>query len=75
MGAHSSLRVTRSKARELYLKEMIGEIPDDELEAFLDRKLDHALYNAVIIPDYDTGENDNGLVEHYCERGATASGK
>ena len=56
MGAYSSLRITRSKALQVFLEHMLGEIPDKVLEQHLDLILEPRLYNAVIVPD---GYEDN----------------
>lgn len=62
MSAFTTLHITRSKAREIYLQAVIGDIPDKELEAFLDHKLAPAIYNAVVVPD-DIEKNDNATAD------------
>lgn len=56
MGAYFSLRITRTKALQVFLEHMLGEIPDKVLEQHLDLVLEPRLYNAVIVPD---GYEDN----------------
>jgi hypothetical protein len=59
MGTHSTLYITRSKAKAVMEEKQ--RITDDELEAFMDRELDHRLYNCVIVDD-DCENNDDGVV-------------
>ena len=56
-----SWKITRSKAKEIFLNHIMGDIPDDQLESFLDDILYHRLYNAVIVPDHET-ENDDSII-------------
>lgn len=58
MGAHSTLRITRSRAKEEIIKHLLKDVSDSALEDFLDKILDHRLYNAVIVDDY-CQENDD----------------
>jgi hypothetical protein len=60
MGAHSTINITRSKAKELFLAKLLGDISDEELEDFMDKILDERLYNCNIVPD--DCENDDCLV-------------
>ena len=61
MGAHTTINITRSKAKEVFIQKVLGGISDNELEELLDRILDDRLYNANIVPDgYE--ENDDHLV-------------
>ena len=60
MSAYSSLRVTRSKAKQEMMNWLLRETDDKKLEDFMDRLLEHRLYNAVIVPD--DAQNDDKLV-------------
>lgn len=60
MSAYSSLRVTRSKAKQELANWLLCETDDKRLEEFMDRLLEHRLYNAVIVPD--DAPNDDELV-------------
>ena len=60
MSAYTSLRVTRSKAKQKLMEHMMGEITDKQLEQFMDQLLEGRLYNAVIVPD--DAENDDEVV-------------
>lgn len=62
MSAYTTLEVTRTKAQELYLREIFGIIPDGELEAFLDNKLEPSLHNSVVVPD-EAERSDDALAE------------
>lgn len=59
MGAHSTIKVTRSKAR-LVLLQKIALADDKELEDMMDTYLYDQLYNCQIVSD--GSENDDGLV-------------
>ena len=58
MSAYTSLRVTRSKAKQKLMEHMMGEIPDAQLEQFMDQLLQPRLYNAVIVPDHETNDDE-----------------
>ena len=60
MGAHSTLRVTRTKAKLELMKYFLSDITDKKLEDFMDSLLDERLYNAVIV--HDDAPNDDGMV-------------
>ena len=60
MGAHSTLRITRTKAKIEMVTHYLGSISDEQLEAFMDKLLDDRLYNAVIVDD--TEPNDDNIV-------------
>jgi len=60
MGAHSTLRITRSKAIAELAKALLADVTDKRLERFMDDLLDERLYNAVIVPD--GAPNDDDLV-------------
>ena len=58
MGAHSTLMITRSRALE-YLR---ADPPtNDELAAEMDSRLDHRLYNCMIVDD-DYEDNDDSVL-------------
>ena len=52
--------MTRSKAKQKLIDHMMGDIPDKQLEQFMDQLLEDRQYNAVIVPDGT--ENDDGAV-------------
>ncbi len=58
MSAYTTLRITRSKAREYYCREKL-RLNDRNLEAFMDEWLEPQLCNAIIVNDDD--ENDDEL--------------
>ena len=60
MGAHSTLRITRSKAIAELAKALLADVTDKRLERFMDDLLDERVYNAVIVPD--GAPNDDDLV-------------
>ena len=60
MSAYTSLRVTRSKAKRDLMDWLLRDTDDKRLEEFMDRMLEHRLYNAVIVPD--DAPNDDELV-------------
>lgn len=74
MGAHSTLHITRSRAKELYLDHVLKfkepKISDSVLEHWLDNVLDKHLYNCVIVSDiYEDPDNVyDGWVEEYMEQ-------
>ena len=43
MSAYTSLRVTRSKAKQKLMEHMMGDIPDAQLEQFMDQLLEPRL--------------------------------
>jgi rfaE bifunctional protein nucleotidyltransferase chain/domain len=61
MGAHTTLNITRSKAKELLVQKILGEISDEELGDFMDDLLYDRLYNANIVPDHFE-ENDDDMI-------------
>ncbi len=62
MSAYSTLCITRARARELFMAQMLGgQIPDAVLERFLDDLLEPRLYNARIVPD-GTEQNDDHVL-------------
>lgn len=58
MGAHSTLQITESKAKEELIRQVTSFLSKEELERLMDIILDKRLYNCVIVPDW-CGENDN----------------
>ena len=58
MGAHSTLRVTRSRAIAELAKALLGDVTDERLEKFMDDLLDERLYNAIIVPDGEPNNDD-----------------
>jgi hypothetical protein len=58
MNAYTSLRVTRSKAKQELINWILGEVDDKKLEDFMDQLLEHRLYNAVIVPDDAPNDDD-----------------
>ena len=60
MSAYTSLRVTRSKAKQKLMEHMMGQISDAQLKQFMDQLLEPRLYNAVIVPD--EADNDDEAV-------------
>ena len=58
MSAYTTLLITRSKAKEEYLKSLL--VTDEVLEEFMDKLLDNRLYNAVIVDD--NHQNDDSAV-------------
>jgi len=61
MSAYTTLNITRSKAKEIFIQKVLGGISDDELEELLDKVLEDRLYNANIVPDGDE-DNDDSIV-------------
>jgi hypothetical protein len=61
MSAYTTILITKSKAIELYLGKVIDRISVEDLERFLDRELEHRLYNVIVVPDgYE--DNDNHIL-------------
>lgn len=58
MGAHSTLKITQSKAKEEIIRQVQEFLSKEELEQIMDMILDKRLYNCVIVPDW-CGENDD----------------
>lgn len=61
MSAYTTLDITRSKAKQLMVNKILGEITDEELEEFLDKLLESRLYNSNIVPD-GFEENDDFIL-------------
>ncbi len=61
MSAYSTIRITRTKAKELIAQDIAEKLSllDEELEKRTDEVLDEQLYNCEIVPDGE--END----DHY----------
>jgi hypothetical protein len=60
MGAYSTLRITRSRAKAEILRYLMRETSDYRLEQFMDMILESHLYNANIVPD--GWENDDAVL-------------
>lgn len=58
MSAYTTLRITRTRAIHELISKLAGGITDKQLEAFLDELLEPRLYNACVVPDAET-DNDN----------------
>ena len=61
MSAYITLRISRKRAIEVWMEAMLSVPSDDELESFMDDRLDHRLYNCIIVDDSDA-DNDDGIV-------------
>ena len=61
MSAYTTLFITRSKAKEVYLKSLPVAVTDEILKEFMDKLLNNRLYNAIIVDD-DHHENDDFVV-------------
>lgn len=61
MSAYTTLNITRSKAIAFYIEQMLGGIPDRELERVLDIHLEPGLYNVRIVPDSWESNDDDSL--------------
>lgn len=61
MSAYSTLRITRSKAKEYIVAKVLSELSDEELSDVMDKFLYDRLYNCVIVAD-DSEENDNFVI-------------
>lgn len=73
MSAYTTLRITRSRALQQLMSKLAGDITDKQLEAFLDELLEPRLYNAWVVPDSET-DNDNDALN--CEvSGAEPNGE
>ena len=57
MSAYSTLRITRSRAKNMIMQSMFGEIDDELLECYLDKLLEPRLYNARIVSDDDKNDD------------------
>jgi hypothetical protein len=51
MSAHSTLRVTRSKAKAFLIDKITNGLSDKELESLMDNILYDRLYNCMIVSD------------------------
>lgn len=58
MSAFTTLRVSRSKAKELILRKIFDGMSDEELEHQVDAILEDRLYNCRIVGDGE--RNDHG---------------
>lgn len=60
MGAHSTINVTRSKARSTVIEHVLCA-GDEELERLLDRILDAQVLNCRIVLDDDPDNQDDWI--------------
>lgn len=58
MSAYSTVNITRSKARDVLLHSLVGEVPDNALESFIDTLLEPRLFNCRIVDDNAENEDD-----------------
>lgn len=58
MGAYSTIRVSRRKAKEILLEHLAGDVTDEILKAFMDDWLDDGLRNCRIVPDDEMNDDD-----------------
>lgn len=59
MGAHSTLKITRTKAKQVMMEKLFN-VSDSDLEDFINRELDNRLYNCVIVDDSE--DNDDYVI-------------
>lgn len=57
MSAYSTLKITRSRAKEIVIRFLLSDLSDEILERYLDTILESRLYNARIVGDDQ--ENDD----------------
>lgn len=57
MSAYSTIKITRSRAKAIFLQAMVSDISDEILEMYLDKVLEPRLYNVRIVGDDQ--ENDD----------------
>lgn len=64
MGAHSTLKITRSKAKAFVIDKIENGMSDKELESVMDAILYDRLYNCMILPDNCVVdlENDDNVI-------------
>lgn len=58
MGAYSSLRITRAKAKAELMKAVFSGADDKLLEEFMDRLLEPRLYSVMIVADGEPNDDD-----------------
>ena len=58
MGAHSTIKVTRTTARRLVADWMATGVGDDELRFLCDHILDERLYNVQLVSDDEENDDD-----------------
>ena len=59
MGAHSTIRISRKRALEVWLESTGIEMPSNEfLEDFMDDLLYDRLYNCTIVSDWDDDQSN-----------------
>jgi len=61
MSAFATLNITRSRAKQFILLNLLGDLPDDKLEQLMDSYLEVRLYNCRIVADGDDYNNDDVL--------------
>ncbi len=66
MSAYSTLYITRSRAKAEFVKKILGDIPDEDLERFLDIMLEPRLYNAIVVPDGYADPDDAEAFDGAC---------
>lgn len=65
MGTHSTLRVSRAKALEIYRRLVVETEPtNDQLEQFLDLALNRAFFNAVVT-DFEASAFDEAVANRW----------
>jgi len=67
MGAHSTLMITRSKAKAFIINKVTNGLSDKEIESIMDSMLYDRLYNCMIVPDsmengVFSNENDDHMI-------------
>lgn len=60
MSAYSTIFITKSKAREYLIREIMSA-DEEKLKEFLDKSLRDRLYNSVIVADMSEINDDNLL--------------
>ena len=58
MSAYSTLRVTRTKAKQKLVAWLLSEVTDRKLKDFMDQVLEPRLYNVVIVPDHEANDDE-----------------
>lgn len=58
MSAYTTLRITRSRAKEELYRMVMGSVSDEFLESFMDTALRDRLYNCQIVSDDQENDND-----------------
>ena len=58
MSAYSTLRVTRTKAKQKLVEWLLSEVTERKLKDFMDQVLEPRLYNVVIVPDHEANDDE-----------------